>query len=250
MSALLVSTFSGFSTIALAGPKFPLQGQASTPQLANTGAAPKQLGNTNSRNQPGTLSNESRSGGKRGNCVNEPQAAVKLLQPQGVKMETTLDTPVIPWFTTVSRAFEVGIDDQQTEKELLSQEIPLKQITARKLNSFSIPNSAALVPGKVYTLTVSLICNTKDRSQDAFEKMELTRVAPTADLVKAIQDLSKNTQTPGVIIAKARLYQKSGYWYDAISTLLAVPRSQPIQAELVRMLDQAGLKDIAAAERR
>ncbi len=109
----------------------------------------------------------------------------------------------------------------------------------------SIPTNQNISPlqiDKNYTWSVSLICDSDDRSKDVFEKRTVRRVEVSADIRSQLQKADPRL--------KAVIYAQTGIWQDALSTLVAARRVNPNDADLAAdwkiLLDSVNLGTIVA----
>lgn len=99
--------------------------------------------------------------------------------------------------------------------------------------SFQIPQlekSNSLKANEQYHWYLSVICNAQDRSKDVVVEGLLERVAINSTLA------TKLSQAP--LIEKVKLYQQANLWQDAITTLVALKRSQPNDSQVIEMWNQ------------
>lgn len=110
--------------------------------------------------------------------------------------------------------------------------------------SISLPAYAGLPPlevGKNYQWFLSMVCDSEQRSLDVFVQGSIQRVAPTAQLNNQLRVATPNKR-PDV-------YAEAGMWFDALTTLAELRRSNPnnsaYSAEWEQLLKAVGLDSIA-----
>ena len=85
-----------------------------------------------------------------------------------------------------------------------------------------------------------------NRSQDVIASGSIQRIAPDAKLTAALAEAKG--------LDKAAAYAEGGIWYDALEALTneidAAPKDKDLRAQRAALLEQAGLKDAAAGERK
>ena len=105
--------------------------------------------------------------------------------------------------------------------------------------------NVTLAPGILYKWTVSLIPDPANRSQDIIARDTILRIEPDAQLKAALAG-SKGQDT-------AAAYAGNGIWYDALETITneidAAPKNKDVRLLRASLLEQAGLKKVAASER-
>lgn len=132
----------------------------------------------------------------------------------------------------------------QDENDNLIYQTTLKINNAPGVTSVSMPdnkNVSALQVGQHYRWSISLICDTQDRSTDIFAAGIVRRVELSADIRSQLEKADPRQ--------KAVIYAQNGIWQDALSTLAAARRANPNDAELAAdwkiLLDSVKLDKIA-----
>lgn len=113
------------------------------------------------------------------------------------------------------------------------------------VTSFQLPAVATsgLATGKNYRWFFSVICNeaAPDKSGNPFVMGWMQRVSPSPALVQQLRQANPRD--------RVALYQQSGFWYEAVSTLAQLRRSAPLDAALAtdwaNLLRSAGLDRVA-----
>jgi hypothetical protein len=110
-----------------------------------------------------------------------------------------------------------------------------------------LPQTApALVEGKEYRWTVTLLCSEKRPSENVYARAWIERVAMRSDLSQKLASVSSERD-------RATIYAQSGLWYDAVATLDRVRTANPGERQVlnsfVSLLEQVGLNQVATLER-
>jgi len=134
---------------------------------------------------------------------------------------------------------EFSLFDKQM-KGVYQVTIPVDQKTG--LMSISLADSAPVLPkDQPYYWTFALACNANDRTEDWVVGGWVEYAQPSANLKQQLASV--------VGVEKVSLYAKQGFWYDAITTLVELQRTQPNNPQLIEMqvelLKSGGLEAIA-----
>jgi Domain of Unknown Function (DUF928) len=140
---------------------------------------------------------------------------------------------------TTAKTAEFSLFDKQMNG-IYQVSIPVPKQAG--LVSISLPDNApALVKDQPYYWTFALACNPVDRTEDWVVGGWVEYAQPNDKLRQQLASLSE--------VEKLSVYAKQGFWYDAITILVKIQRSQPnnpqlgqIQAELLK---SGGLEAIA-----
>ena len=108
-----------------------------------------------------------------------------------------------------------------------------------------------LIPGQKYYWSVDLACNPNQPMHDNnifvetdFRRAETNAVSP--EVIAKLQAAESERD-------RAAVYAQAGYWYDALSNLLAAREQTPSNAALkqsyLSLLEQVGLTEVAKQER-
>lgn len=140
---------------------------------------------------------------------------------------------------TTAQMAEFSLFDQQM-KGIYQVSIPVAQKTG--LMSIALPDNApVLQKDQPYYWTFALACNPNDRTEDWVVGGWVEYAQPSANLKQQLASL--------VGVEKVSLYAKQGFWYDAITTLVELQRTQPNQPQLAEMqlelLKSGGLEALA-----
>ena len=180
------------------------------------------------------------SGGSRG-CQELVNSSVTLLVPPSHFPTTTSSHPTffLHLENIPRRALLLTVVEPGIVEPVFAQKLTLKQ---SGLVSIKLPQgSRGLEAGKEYYWTVSLLCNQKRPSQNAYARAAIKRIPLTAGIA---QKLISNPDN----LAKAQIYAQSGIWYDALASSYQAyseaPHQPAINAYFWQLLAQIGLQDI------
>jgi hypothetical protein len=183
-------------------------------------------------------------GGSRGAGVKAPSLYVLTPEHTGF---TTRAQPSLFWYQTgpAGTRFELTVIEPKNPK-------PVLQVGADKADQPGVHRlllgkyNVTLKPGVTYKWTVALVPDRANRSQDIIASGAIERTEPDAELTAAL-DVAEGMD-------KAALYASKGLWYDALEVVTneidAAPKNKELRLQRARLLDQAGLKDAAASDRR
>ena len=180
-------------------------------------------------------------GGARG-CTNSIPVSLSLLTPKDHIAQTVSAHPTFLWH--ISDATSTPMVFTLVERNV-SQPIFQKQLKADKsgIVRLEVPQDApALVEGKEYRWTVTLICSHKRPSENIYARAWIERVAIAPNLAQklAVADSERD---------RALIYAQSGIWYDALSMLNKVhevnPKDSQAFGSFISLLEQVGLTKVA-----
>lgn len=167
-----------------------------------------------------------------------------LLVPQNHLGLTTSSNPTLLWYLQ-NKDVEIMVFELRKagEKEPIYAEQlqPSAGIIQMKLPK----DQVELEVGTQYTWSVSVPCISQGKRRKISVEAGIVRVAPPPELT---QQLSQAT-TPQ---QKARVFAQQGYWYDALDTLSTAFTANPNQStygDILSLLEQVGLNEIAKKER-
>lgn len=140
---------------------------------------------------------------------------------------------------TTAQTAEISLFDEQMNG-IYQVSVPVPQQGG--LVSIPLPDNAPnLAQNKPYYWTFALVCNESDRTQDWVVGGWIERVEPNDTLQQQLANL-----TP---IDRASLYAKQGFWYDALTTLVELQKTQPdhpaLAASWAELMQSVGLDAIA-----
>lgn len=183
-------------------------------------------------------------GGSRGSS--DDIAMLQVLAPDHTGL-TTEEQPVLYWYVSKpSRAhFEITVINDQEVEPLVDRDVDLRVeagIQRIRLADFGVK----LKRGLEYRWYVSLVVDPAQRSNDIVASGTIERVEPSTELAGKLAHATP-ADIPGI-------YAGSGIWYDALDAISrlvdASPGSRALREERAALLDEAGLKEAAATERR
>jgi hypothetical protein len=160
---------------------------------------------------------------------------------------TTREQPSLFWYQTgpAKTRFELTLTEPKNPKPLLkvgtdkSDQAGIHRISLAK-------QKVTLKPGVAYKWTVAWVPDPANRSQDVLASGSIQRIEPDAKLTAALADAKG--------LDKAEAYAQGGIWYDALEALSneidAAPKDKSLHAQRAALLEQAGLKEAAAGERK
>ena len=172
---------------------------------------------------------------------------VMLLAPEHVG-HTVSGQPVLYWFVSkpTSVRVEVTLVDDKGEKPLIEQ--ALTNVNGPAVHRVDLAaHKVKLQPGIEYQWSISVVPDPKERSNDVMAGGSLRLVeVPAAVAARSAQITDK--------AELARLYAAEGIWYDAIALYSEAIEQRPGDRSLrearAALLEQVGLKEVAAYDRR
>lgn len=137
------------------------------------------------------------------------RAKVQLLAPEDHVGLTTFGHPV--FFGRVTTTSPVKVSFVLAEPGVVEPIAEMEQtVQSSGIIKFSLPSQqTGIKQGKPYLWTVSLICNSKRPSQNAYAYAWIERVPTPASLTSQL----KASQ----ISDRSAIYAQSGIWYDALA---------------------------------
>lgn len=187
--------------------------------------------------------------GSRG-CSKTSPAALTLITPNDHTAHTVSSHPAFFW--QVSEVPSEPVEFALVEAGV-AQPVFVKQLQVQKAGivRLEMPKSIpALVPGKEYRWSVSLICNANRRSSDVFAQGWIKRVASNRDLDQQLVSVMKDSSISSAEqhCKRASTYANAGLWHDAVDVLLAAqadfPSDLSTREGLSALLDQVGLAQV------
>jgi hypothetical protein len=248
-SGLLLG-ISSAETPAPSSPSTPAP--AATPEPSQTPAATAKARATPARrtiayNPPKGLMSGTRvdgDGGSRGSSAKLP--SLYVLTPTQTAL-TTRAQPSLFWYQTAPAAtrFELTVVEPRKPKPVLK--VGIDQAGEAGIHRLLLGKyNVSLLPGIVYKWTVALVPDPASRSQDVIASGTIERTEPDAEFTTAVATAEGSD--------KAALYAGKGFWYDALEVVTdeidATPTDKALHLQRASLLDQAGLKDAAASDRK
>jgi hypothetical protein len=180
---------------------------------------------------PGRRQGAGSRGGESGQCLPNPaDSLVALLPPTNLGL-TTAAYPRFFWSLPASNASLVeftlyDVDAKQANRNLIYK--TTFSITGEAgIASLSLPTDVTLPPlkpGQDYRWSVSLVCNSGDRSQDVTVDGWVQRVTPTATVSQQLKQADPRDR-PAV-------YAQNSLWFDTLETLADQRCDRPKDAAL------------------
>lgn len=182
-------------------------------------------------------------GGSRGKGEKLP--SLYVLAPNHTAL-TTREQPSLFWYQTAAAKthFELTLTEPKNPKPLLKVATDKADGGIHRVSLAK--HNVTLKPGVTYKWTIAWVPDPANRSQDVIASGSIQRIEPEAKLTAALADAKG--------LEKAAVYAQHGIWYEALEMVSneidAAPKSKELHAQRAALLDQAGLKEAAAAERR
>lgn len=182
-------------------------------------------------------------GGSRGSGDKLP--SLYVLAPNHTAL-TTREQPSLFWYQTAAAKmrFELTLTEPKNPQPLLKVATDKADGGIHRVSLAK--HRVTLKPGVAYKWTIAWVPDPANRSQDVIASGTIQRIAPDAKLTAALADVKG--------LDKAAVYAQHGIWYEALETVSneidAAPKNKALRAQRAALLDQAGLKDAATAERR
>jgi uncharacterized protein DUF928 len=182
-------------------------------------------------------------GGTRGVTVG---LLVSALVPDHVG-QTVSEQPTVYWYLTrdASDTVEVALIDHIGTRPLIEHRLPppvRAGIHALRLADHGV----RLVPATPYQWSVAIVRDDERRSRDVLAIGLIERVELPTVLGQRL--------APATPAERVSLYAEAGLWYDAIALLSeridAAPTDVDLRRQRAALLDQVGLREAAAFDRR
>ena len=173
--------------------------------------------------------------------------AVMLLAPEHVG-HTVSEQPSLYWFVSkpTSVRVEVTLIDDKGERPLIEQ--ALTNVKGPAVHRIDLSaHKVQLKPGVEYQWSIAVVPDPKERSNDVMAGGSLKRVEVPQALAARRAQITDTAEL-------ARLYAAEGIWYDAIAAYSELidqrPGDKSLREARAGLLEQVGLKDVAAYDRR
>ncbi|MEG4441770.1 DUF928 domain-containing protein [Microcoleus sp. AT9_B5] len=179
----------------------------------------------------------------RGGCASISQPGLTALAPKNKIGRTVSDYPTFFFYLpqTEAELAEFTLEDQ-SGKQIYKQDLTISNLSG--VIGVSMPankNVPPLEAGKSYRWNFTVICDSQDRASDQMETGTVRRVEISADIRSQLEQADPRQKTV--------IYAENGIWQDALSTLAAIRRANPNDAELAAdwesLLDSVTLGKIA-----
>ncbi|MEG4506515.1 DUF928 domain-containing protein [Microcoleus sp. F6_B4] len=162
----------------------------------------------------------------RGGCASISPLGLTALVPKNKIGRTVSEYPTFFFYLpkTEAESAEFILKDQ-SGNQIYKQDLTITNLSG--VIGVSIPANTNVPPlevGKSYRWNFTVICNSQDRSGDEIESGVLRRVELSADIRSQLEKADPRQKTV--------IYAENGIWQDALSTLAAIRRANPNDAEL------------------
>jgi hypothetical protein len=181
-------------------------------------------------------------GASRGlDSASAPGLTIDLLAPDGHAGQTISQAPTLYYFVSarIDQRTQLTISAPRRAMPLLETDIPAPRgpgLYAVRLADMRI----RLDENTLYTWSISVITDPKERASDIVASASLLRTVPDPALDGAIRAVAPQR--------RAALFAQAGLWYDAVATA-AEAKDQDGHAALDALLDQVGLTEAARYDR-
>lgn len=195
---------------------------------------PRQVGTVPSRRVPG---------GVRGSACKAGAQKLTALTPEWDPQVVSSSTPTFLFYVPLAsaQALEFVLQDEAGNLVYQQTYAPAPRSGVIRINPAADPASPVMQVGKPYYWAFSMVCDRTDRSRDVMVDGEIQRVEPDAALA------AKLAITDGY--DRAALYAASGFWHDALTTLVDLRQANPndgsLQEDWQDLLRSVGLSSIA-----
>lgn len=185
-------------------------------------------------------------GGSRGTADKDKLPSLTVLTPPHAAL-TASPQPTLFWYQTAGSAtrLELTVVEPKNPEPVLRAYVEKSMkpgINCAPLARYG----TVLKPGVKYTWTVAWVPDGANRSLSVIARGGIECVAPDAKVAEAAA-AAKGAE-------RAAVYAQNGLWYDALDAITLAMDGNPEDKELRRMradlFEQAGLKTVAAAERK
>jgi Domain of Unknown Function (DUF928) len=182
-----------------------------------------------------------------GNLRGLPEAlpAVAVLAPDHLAL-TVSERPTLFWYLSrpTTARIELVVVDPRDARPVVEAVVAGERAG---IQSFSLAERGVrLEPGVAYEWSVAVVADPAQRSRDVVAGGAVQRVEPSAALRSRLAGAGEG--------GRAAVLAAEGIWYDALAALSEPLAARPGDAGLrerrAAVLEQAGLPDVAASERR
>ena len=242
-----LSTAAGLASLSVLGVLASIS-QTSFPASANAAQVKQYVPPSNRERLQRT-----EGGGSRG-CTNAAPVSLSLLTPKDHIARTVSAHPTFLWHISdaTSAPLVFTLTERGANQPIFQQQLKADRAGIMRLE---VPQTApALVEGKEYRWTVTLMCSEKRPSENVYARAWIERVATPSDLNQKLASVSSDRESPSERLRqRALIYAQSGLWYDAVATLDRVRTANPTEKQaanlFVSLLEQVGLNQVATLER-
>ncbi|MGI0487263.1 DUF928 domain-containing protein [Pantanalinema rosaneae CENA516] len=188
-------------------------------------------------------------GGRRqgGICSNSPASMLEqslvALMPSNMTGLVLAERPTFLFYVpkTAAKTAEFVLDDVQSGQRLVRAVVNIPESPG--IYSFTPDLATPLQLDQEYAWVFSMVCGEEGDVEDALVRGRVRRIKADSALVSQLAQA-----TP---LEQVTLYARSGIWFEAVNSLVALRSSQPNDPELTaawqKLLQSVGLAAIAAA---
>ncbi len=169
-----------------------------------------------------------------GSCEANSKGQLTVLAPVNHVGLTASTQPTLVWYVpdTASYPLEVSLFDETEGRSAQPIHIFSRMESKAGLMPLSLAaQSFRLTPGRSYRWQVVLVCNPNRPSASQVAQATLQVVAPTATLQAALANSHDRLQ-------RATVYAEAGFWYDALTEMLADSTLKPEVGSLLKDLGE------------
>jgi hypothetical protein len=180
-------------------------------------------------------------------CAQDLAVPMTLLVPEQ-PAQTTAGRPPLFWYLAGQKDVIVTLyelPEKGNRKALWSKSVKVEQPGIAQLTFPAEQPELAI--GKVYAWSIELVCDDLDVAQNSGGvQAQFERVAASTWLTEQLKKAPTDQR-------RAELYATSGQWYDTLDAtakaLTADPENKTIQQDLISLIEQVGLKNVADREK-
>jgi hypothetical protein len=178
-----------------------------------------------------------------GNSRGLPEAvpAVAVLAPDHLAL-TVSERPTLYWYLSAptTARIEVVVVDPRDARPVVEAVVAGERAG---IQAFGLAERGArLEPGVAYEWSVAVVVDPAQRSRDVVAGGAVQRIEPSAALQSRLAAAGAGN--------RAAVLAAEGIWYDALAALSEPPGDARARARRAAVLEQAGLPEVAAFERR
>ena len=160
---------------------------------------------------------------------------VALMPDRENESRTSIATPSLYWYvpqTTASKGEFVLVDENNQEAYYAAFDLP-KQPGIIKLR---IPEAASLEPGKIYSWSMMVICDSRYRNRDKYVEGKIEYVTPDDEINRQV------SVSPA--LEQAKIYANSNLWLETLDTIVKIrPENPDAWQELLQSVGLESLSD-------
>lgn len=171
----------------------------------------------------------------------DSELILSVLAPESTGL-TRRAQPTLYWYCSkaIAAPLEFTLNDDHSVKPLVEM-----KVTAAQPGIHALRLSYTLKPGVEYQWSLAAIADPDQRASDTIASGTIKQVQPPASLAAQLKQAGLREQP--------FLYAQEGFWYDAIAALSeqidAHPADRSLREQRAALLEQVGLKTVAAHDR-